>query len=620
MNLPDLSDTPEPLQAPRTLGRFSLIELMGRSRRTMAWRVHDPRHAQPLALVIPRIEPADALADTRWEQAARRAARLQHPQLAAVVEMGRFDRRPYVLYELGDAVPLSERLQAQAMTGGEAAALIAKVLAGLAFAHDGGVAHHDIQPYMILLGETGSVRLMGTEVAMPHLAEGREGSTALTSVEALSLNEQRDAARADVLAVGLVLHWTLAGQSPLDEPDITEAMQRLPPSGRDLVRLPWGTPLPVPEALRAIANRATERQLRQRYSSARSLLRALEGWMLSDSLNGGDPLSLLLERLQSVGVLPASPGCAERAARLAMMDRHRTNELAEVVLQDLALSFEMLRWVNSVQVRGAQAPGSGPVLTIRRAIALLGLEGVRRAALGLRAWPGPLAEPAADALQDLFGRVRRAARVAQAVRPAGYDAEVVFLLSLLQNLGRLICSYHFPDELMQIRRLMQSAPAARSGEPDEPGMSEQAASYAVLGADLEAVGAAVARHWGLDDAVLYLMRRLPLSTPPRSPDNDADVLRAVASCANEAVDALSLPVESQSAAVARVAQRYGRALGFSLSDLQHALNIPVTGRRVAPPASTARADASVDAGAPRLEVEISNLLGDEPYPGTGPNG
>lgn len=191
---------------------------------------------------------------------------------------------------------------------------------------------------------------------------------------------------------------------------------------------------------------------------------------------------------------------------------------------------------------------------------------------------------------------------------------------LLQNLGRLICSYHFPDELMQIRRLMQSAPAARSGEPDEPGMSEQAASYAVLGADLEAVGAAVARHWGLDDAVLYLMRRLPLSTPPRSPDNDADVLRAVASCANEAVDALSLPVESQSAAVARVAQRYGRALGFSLSDLQHALNIPVTGRRVAPPASTARADASVDAGAPRLEVEISNLLGDEPYPGTGPNG
>ena len=70
------------------------------------------------------------------------------------------------------------------------------------------------------------------------------------------------------------------------------------------------------------------------------------------------------------------------------MDRQRTNELAEVVLQDLALAFELLRWVNSAQVRGAQVAGSGPVLTVRRAIAMLGLDGVRRAALGLRALAG----------------------------------------------------------------------------------------------------------------------------------------------------------------------------------------------------------------------------------------
>jgi len=41
------------------------------------------------------------------------------------------------------------------------------------------------------------------------------------------------------------------------------------------------------------------------------------------------------------------------------MERERTNELAEVVLQDLALSFEMLRLVNSAQVRGAQLAGAG---------------------------------------------------------------------------------------------------------------------------------------------------------------------------------------------------------------------------------------------------------------------
>jgi non-specific serine/threonine protein kinase len=336
--------------------------------------------------------------------------------------------------------------------------------------------------------------------------------------------------------------------------------------------------LPVPEALRAIANRSTERQPRHRYVGARSLLRALEGWLKSESESGGGPLALLIDRLHSAGSLPAMPGSAERAARLALMERHRTNELAEVVLQDLALSFEMLRWANSAQVRGAQAAGSGPVLTVRRAIAMLGLDGVRRAALGLRPWPGPLAEPAAADLRRLVESVKRAGRIAQALRPAGYDAEVVYLVTLLQNLGQLIAAYHFPDELQQIRRLMQAVQGERAGDADEPGMSEQAASYAVLGADIEAIGAAVARHWGLDGSLQHLIRRLSTSAPPRAADNDDDVLRAVASAANETMEVLSLRGAAQAAAVARVVQRYGRQLDVDERDLQRLLKLPQRAR------------------------------------------
>jgi non-specific serine/threonine protein kinase len=105
-------------------------------------------------------------------------------------------------------------------------------------------------------------------------------------------------------------------------------------------------------------------------------------------------------------------------------------------------------------------------------------------------------------------------------------------------------------------------------------MSEQAAAYAVLGADIEAIGIAVARHWGLDDAVLHLIRRLPLATQPRAADNDDDVLRAVASCANETVDALALPSAQRLAALRRVAQRYVRVLRIELRDLQDALAAP----------------------------------------------
>ena len=565
----------------------------------MAWRVLDLRHAQggrEGLLLLPRTQPADVQALQRWEQAVRRASRLKHPQLADALEIGVCEDWPFALYDAEGADTLAERLQRKGLGTQDTAALFVDALQGLAFAHDGGVAHRDLQPFMVLLGEHGQVRLMGFEVAMaaqPPTASAAQGSATAprTSIDALQLHALREAAHDDVLAMGLLLHWALAGQPALDEPDVGELALRMPPRGRDLVRLPWSTPLPVPEVLRAISNRATDRQPRQRYRSARGMARALEGWLQAEGASGGGPLGLLLDRLHSVGALPSSPGSAARAARLALMDRERTNELAEVVLQDLALAFELLRWVNSAQVRSTQAAGSSPVLTIRRAIAMLGLDGVRRAALGLRTWPGPLSDTAARALQDLFEQAKRAGRVAQALRPAGYDAEVVHLVTLLQNLGRLIVAYHFPDELQQIHRLMQPAPPLREAEPEQAGMNEQAASYAVLGTDIEGIGAAVARHWGLDDAVLHLIRRMPLATQPRSIDNDDDVLRAVASCANEAIDATALPEPRRLQAMRRVGQRYARALHISFNDLQDALSAASGGARQASGPKTSEAPA-----------------------------
>ena len=140
--------------------------------------------------------------------------------------------------------------------------------------------------------------------------------------------------------------------------------------------------------------------------------------------------------------------------------------------------------------------------------------------------------------------------------------------------GLLLLWTHHPagaDEAQQIRRLTQPAPPAREGDPEDPGMSEESAACAVLGTDIEAIGAAVARHWGLDDSVLVMIRRQPLATAVRGADSDDDMLRCAASCANEAVDATALPAPRQAAALQRVVQRYGRLLDFGLRDLQLAL-------------------------------------------------
>ena len=591
---------------------MQLIRLLGKSDRTMAWQVADPRSGQELLLVLPRVQPADAAALEHWQQAVRQASRLNHPQLAAVVEHGVQDGWPFVAYDPRDCATLAERNSTKGLPGAEAAGMAAQALQGLAFAHEAGVAHHDLQPYLLLLSDSGQVRVAGlavaAEIALRMGSTGNAGNsgntgttgttgnaghaTAAPAFDSMTLSSHRQAAERDVLALGLLLHGVLAGSGALGDADLGRVIQRLPPcsgtSGRDIVRLPWSTAHPIAEPLRAIVNRATDRQQRMRYLNARTLLRELEGWLQTDAASDGGPLALLADKLRAAGVLPSSPGAAARAARLAMMERARTNDLADVVLEDFALSFELLRLVNTAQVRGALVAGSGPVLTVRRAIAMLGLNGVRRAALALREWPGPLHEAGAQQLQSMVDRSKRAGRVAMALRPPGYDGEVVYLVTLLQNLGRLVVHYHFADEAQQIRRLMQAAPPAREGEPDEPGMNEEAAAYAVLGTDIEAIGAAVARHWGLDDSVLAMVRRLPLATPVRSAETDDDLLRSVASCANEAIDALAEPAHRVAAALQRVVQRYGRVLHITQRDVQAAL-LGKTAAAAGPIAHTAHA-------------------------------
>jgi HD-like signal output (HDOD) protein len=574
-----LSTVPPTPRPARSLGRFELHQLLGRSGRTMVWRVRDPRVEQARALVMPRVQPQGTVALQQWLDHVRHASRLSHPRLAQAVDIGTHENWPYVAYDIGADATLFERLQPQGSAPADVARWMAQALDGLAFVHDAGLAHHDVQLHMVLLGAHGA-RVMGLAAGCPPPGENgdreRTGPGRTMSVDPQQLGRQRDAAERDVIGVGLALHHLLAGQPALDEPDIGAVIERLPPHGRDLVRLPWNIPRPVPEPLRVIVNRAADRQARQRYRSARTLARALEGWIEADAQNDGGPLAHLLDRVRRNGALPALPDAPVRAARLASMLHERTDELAELVLGDMALAFEILRTVNSAQVRGTQAAGNGPVLTVRRAIALIGVDGVRQAARALRPWPGPLAESAAEDLRGVMDHAARCGRVAQALRPAGYDGEVVYLLAVAQNLGRLALQYHFPDEAAQVRRLMQPAAAEKPGEREQPGMDEETAGLAVLGIGVEAMGLAVARHWGLDDTVLQMIRRVPRGTPVRAIERDEDLLRTVASAANEAVDAAMLSPGAATTAIDRVAQRYARPLGVSPKDLRGALaGIPV---------------------------------------------
>ena len=561
MDAPTNTALPRPaVGAMRRLGRFELRSLLGCSARCMAWHAYDSAHDCERVLVLPRQQPADDGALERWLQQARRVARVEHPHLAPVLEVGAQERWPYLAHSVDHAATFAARPPA---AGGEAAADVARwavhALEGLAYAHDAGFSHGDVQPFLLSQVDNGRVCVLGLGVA-----DASAAAHDLTH----SIDLRRDAERAveqDVLAMGLVMHGWICHRPAFGEADIARAAMRLPPHGNESLRLPWALPRPLPDGLRTIANRATDAQPRQRYRTARAGARALMDWLASAGDQAVDAHAALLERVRTVGVLPSLPGAADRAARLALMERQHTEELAHVVLRDPALCFDLLRNVNGAEVRGTQLAGSGPILTVRRAIALIGLEGVRRVALGLRAWPGPLESTPAEDLKRCIDLAQQAARLAASLRPAGYDAELVSLVALMQNLGRLVVQYHFADEMRQIRKLMTPASASATA------LSEPAAAQAVLGADLESMGTTVARWWGMDETVLQMIRRWPVSTTARTGENDEDVIREVASAANEAVDTLSLAPRAAAEALERVALRHTRMLGLTPKELRAAL-------------------------------------------------
>jgi len=196
---------------------------------------------------------------------------------------------------------------------------------------------------------------------------------------------------------------------------------------------------------------------------------------------------------------------------------------------------------------------------------------VQRVARGVKSWPGALKPAAAQALEDLLFQVRCAGHVAQALRPRGYDAEVIYIIAVLQNLGRLVIQYHFPEEAEQMAALMRptQSPDGMAG-PDHQ-LSEETACFAVLGMDIDTVGVAAIRFLELDSETLAICRRLPLRGTVYSTREDAEILRITASCANEAIDALRWPPQRAASELTLVVQRYAKALGLTPQILKSVL-------------------------------------------------
>jgi len=557
-------------------GRFELRQLLSRSLEATTWRAFDPRLQQEVILCVPRAQPRPPQDLENWHQDVQAASRLKHPRLVDVLEISIQDGWPFTGGHRGTGVSLLGGLAAgPEPTVAEVVGWMVDVLEGLAYAHEAGVPHRDLGLHNVLIDTSGRASVAGLGVGFVAEVPGKP------KVPRTGVQQQRAATEHDVLMAGLLMYRLLAGSPALDDPDLCSAAERV---GREIVRLPWSASKPVPDTLRAIVNRSTDRQQRQRYLNARTLLAALQGWIKTNEQESGGPLALLIDRLNTVGSLPSRPRLGRAFAQSLGKDNLRVDDMVDIIAKDPALVWELLRYVNTARFQTGISDDR--VTTITRAVVLMGQVGLRNVSGILRPWPGVLAvaeakdpkAPVPVAQASLDKALRRtciAGHIARLLAPFSISDEEALVAAISQRLGHLLVRYHFPDEAAQIDRLMLPGPPPDPASPPTPGMGLEAAAGAVLGVDMEELSIAVMRHWGMEERLQQAARALNKSSPVRRPDDGAEMLRAVASLANELTIAVGAEPTRLQALVNHCFMRYGRALGLTFKECQEALETAV---------------------------------------------
>jgi hypothetical protein len=205
------------------LGRYELRDLLGAGAFGAVWRAWDAELTRDVALKLPRagqvLGPAD---EERFLREARAAARLHHPGIVAVHDVGRDHDTLYLVSELVHGISLADWLKRRRFSFREAAQLIAQLADALDFAHRQGVVHRDVKPSNIMLesGDTLTPRLMDFGLALRNAGEitmtldGQMlGTPAYVSPEQLR-NPHGVDGRSDVYSLGVILYELLTGELP----------------------------------------------------------------------------------------------------------------------------------------------------------------------------------------------------------------------------------------------------------------------------------------------------------------------------------------------------------------------------------------------------------------------
>lgn len=200
-------------------GRYAIRSRIARGGMAMVYLANDLRLERRVAVKVMHEHLAeDENFTRRFEQEARSAARLSHPNLVNVFDQGHDAGRTYLVMEYLPSITLRDLLKQQKRLTAEQSLEIGEaVLSGLAAAHRAGIVHRDLKPENVLLADDGRIKLGDFGLARAVSANTTTGQALLGTIAYLSpelVTRGIADARSDLYAFGIMLYEMLTGTQP----------------------------------------------------------------------------------------------------------------------------------------------------------------------------------------------------------------------------------------------------------------------------------------------------------------------------------------------------------------------------------------------------------------------
>ena len=289
-----LADGQNELEAGRRVGSYEIVSTLGEGGMGKVYLARDTRLGRNVALkLLPDFFTRDAERVRRFEQEARAASALNHPNILTIHEIGQEGASRFIATEYVEGKTLRERLRRGRVPLAEALDIATQVAAALAAAHAARVIHRDIKPENLIVRTDGYVKVLDfglAKLARPERAPAADSSAfdslggafvdtspgvVMGTAAYMSPEQARGYevdARTDVWSLGCVLYEMAAGRQPFTGPtpsDVMAAVLQREPSPPD------GAGAAVPAELERIVLKALAKDCEERYQNVGEMLQDL---------------------------------------------------------------------------------------------------------------------------------------------------------------------------------------------------------------------------------------------------------------------------------------------------------------------------------------------------------